>query len=202
MKLRRGDTVVIATKNDGKIVEFTNLLNPYGFRVLTLKDLDLPEPEEIGLTFKDNALLKAQACADASKFPSLADDSGLSVRALGGQPGIFTSRWAGPAKDYHHAMQKINDEILAIDSHPDRRASFICYIALCFPGRRGSFSFEGKIDGELVWPFRGASNMGFDPIFMPHGHRKTFAEMSLEEKQAISHRPRAFQKLLETCIEK
>ncbi|HCI48324.1 MAG: non-canonical purine NTP pyrophosphatase, RdgB/HAM1 family [Alphaproteobacteria bacterium RIFCSPLOWO2_01_FULL_45_8] len=202
MKLKRGDTIVIATKNEGKIVELTNLLAPYGLRILTLQELNLPEPEEIGLTFKDNALLKAQACADASNFPSLADDSGLSIRALGGQPGVFTSRWAGPSKDYQHAMKKINDEILAIDSHPDRRASFICSIALCFPGKQGAFSFEGKIDGEFVWPARGSDNMGFDPIFMPQGHKKTFAQMSLEEKQSVSHRRIAFQKFLEICVEK
>ena len=202
MKLRRGDTIVIASKNEGKIVEFKNLLAPYGFLIRTLEDLKLPEPDETGITFKDNALLKAQVCAEASNLPSLADDSGLSVRALGGQPGVFTSRWAGPSKDYQHAMKKINDEILEIDSHPDRRAAFVCCIAVCFPGRRGAFTFEGKVDGELVWPLRGTSNMGFDPIFMPHGHRKTFAEMSLEEKESISHRRIAFQKFLEMCIEK
>lgn len=202
MKLRRGDTLVIASKNEGKILEFTDLLAPYGFTILTLEDLNLQEPDETGMTFKDNALLKAQACAEASHFPALADDSGLAVKALGGQPGIFTSRWAGPAKDYEHAMKKINDELLAIDSHPDRRASFICYLAICFPGRRGAFTFEGKVDGELVWPTRGSSHMGFDPIFMPDGYRKTFAEMSLEEKKSMSHRHIAFQKFLEMCIEK
>ena len=202
MRLRRGDTLVLATKNENKVNEFLNLLKPYGLRILTLTELGLAEPEEIGLTFKDNALLKAQSCADISNLPSLADDSGLSVRALGGQPGIFTARWAGPAKDYQHAMKKINDEILALDSHPDRRASFICHVALCFPAKRGLFSFEGKIDGELVWPARGTQNMGFDPIFVPDGHTKTFAEMSLEEKQSISHRKIAVQKFLEICVEK
>jgi XTP/dITP diphosphohydrolase len=202
VRLRRGDTLVLATKNEHKVNEFSNLLKPYGLRILTLTELGLAEPEEIGLTFKDNALLKAQSCADMSSLPSLADDSGLSVRALGGQPGIFTARWAGPAKDYQHAMKKINDEILALDSHPDRRASFICHVALCFPQKRGAFSFEGKIDGELVWPARGTQNMGFDPIFMPDGHTRTFAEMSLEEKQSISHRKIAVQKFLEICVEK
>lgn len=202
MKLKRGDTIVLATKNKNKIKELLNLLNPYGLNILTLEELDLAEPPEIGMTFKDNALLKAQACADLSDLPSLADDSGLSVRALGGQPGIFTARWAGPSRDYEHAMKKINDEILALDSHPDRRASFISHIALCFPGKRGSFSFEGKVDGELIWPARGIQNMGFDPIFVPNGHKKTFAEMTLEEKQSISHRKIAIQKLIEICIEK
>ena len=202
MRLRRGDTLVLATKNEHKVNEFSNLLKPYGLRILTLTELGLAEPEEIGLTFKDNALLKAQSCAELSNLPALADDSGLSVRALGGQPGIFTARWAGPTKDYQHAMKKINDEILALDSHPDRRASFICHVALCFPQKRGSFSFEGKIDGELVWPARGTQNMGFDPIFMPDGHTRTFAEMSLEEKQSISHRKIAVQKFLEICVEK
>ncbi|MFN7662327.1 MAG: RdgB/HAM1 family non-canonical purine NTP pyrophosphatase [Alphaproteobacteria bacterium] len=202
MKLRRNDTLVLATKNTGKIAEFTELLKPYGFKILTLDDLNLPEPNEIGLTFKDNALLKAQSCAAAARLPALADDSGLSVKALGGQPGIYTSRWAGPSKDYQHAMKKINDELLAIDSHPDRRASFVCHIALCFPGQPGCFSFEGRVDGELVWPTRGHSNMGFDPIFMPEGYQKTFAEMLPEEKHTMSHRRQAFQKLIETCIEK
>lgn len=202
MRLRRGDALVLATKNQNKIDEFLNLLKPYGLRILTLTELGLPEPEEIGLTFKDNALLKAQSCADFSNLPSLADDSGLSVRALGGQPGIFTARWAGPKKDYQHAMEKINDELLALDGHPDRRASFICHVALCFPGKRGSLSFEGRVDGKLVWPTRGTQNMGFDPIFVPDGHTRTFAEMSLEEKQSISHRKIAVQKFLEICVEK
>ncbi|MDC0348948.1 RdgB/HAM1 family non-canonical purine NTP pyrophosphatase [Alphaproteobacteria bacterium] len=202
MRLKRGDTLVLATKNEGKIKELKNLLHPYDLKILTLQDLSLPEIEETGMTFKENALIKAQTCADLSGFPSLSDDSGLSVRALGGQPGVFTNRWAGPSKDYFHAMQKINDEISTIDGHPDKRAAFICHLAFCLPKTKMFFSFEGKIEGELVWPVRGSKNMGFDPMFIPQGHKKTFGEMSLEEKQSNSHRHQAFQKFIETCIEK
>jgi len=123
------------------------------------------------------------------------------VRALGGQPGVFTDRWAGPQKDYAHAMQKINDEVVAIDSHPDRRAEFVCTLAFQFPNRGNTYFFEGRIEGELVWPTRGTNNMSFDPIFMPNGHKKTYAEMTLEEKQRLSARQIATQKFIESCIE-
>jgi XTP/dITP diphosphohydrolase len=139
--------------------------------------------------------------AHASKLPALADDSGLSVRALGGQPGVFTARWAGPQKDYAHAMKKIHDELDRMDGHPDRRASFVCCLALSSPEGEVQ-TFEDKVEGELVWPIRGDNNMGFDPMFVPVGFRKTFGEMTLDEKQRISHRKQAFLKFAEHCVEK
>ncbi len=200
LKLSRGQKIVLATSNLEKIKELKDLLAPYDIKAVTLAELGLKETEETGSSFVDNATLKARACAEATKLPALADDSGLSVRALGGQPGVFTARWAGPKKDYVHAMKKIEDELARMEGHPDRRASFVCCLALSSPEGEVR-TFEEKVDGELVWPIRGTNNMGFDPMFMPLGYRKTFGEMTLEEKQRISHRRQAFLKFVGDCIE-
>lgn len=201
MRLRSGDILVIATKNKKKVDEFKLLLRPFGLKIISLADLDLPSPDEIGTNFKDNATIKAQACSEACEWAVLADDSGLCVNALGGQPGVYTDRWAGPDRNYAHAMEKINDEVMSIDSHPDRRAEFVCSLAFRFANTGNTYHFEGRIPGELVWPIRGKNNMSFDPIFAPTGQKKTYAEMSLEEKTKFSARGRAVQKFIETCIE-
>jgi XTP/dITP diphosphohydrolase len=200
LKLSRGQKIVLATSNPDKIKELRDLLAPYDIKTVTLGELGLKDAEESGASFQANAALKAKAVALASKLPALADDSGLSVRALGGQPGVFTARWAGPQKDYGHAMKKIQDELDRMEGHPDRRASFVCCLALSSPEGEVQ-TFEEKVDGELVWPIRGTNNMGFDPMFVPTGHRKTFGEMTLDEKQRISHRRQAFLKFVGDCIE-
>ena len=201
MRLRSGDILVLATKNQKKIDEFKLALKPYGLKIMSLSDLNLEAPDETGTDFKENATIKVQSCSAHCDWAVLADDSGLCVRALGGHPGVFTERWAGPQKDYAHAMQKINDEVVAIDSHPDRRAEFVCTLAFQFPNRGNTYFFEGRIEGELVWPTRGSNNMSFDPIFMPNGYKKTFGEMTLEEKLKLSARQLATQKFIESCIE-
>lgn len=200
MKLAKGQTLVLATTNQGKINELKNFLAPYSLKITTLKELSLTDPDETGLDFKENAIIKARTCAHASGLPSLADDSGLSVRALGGQPGVFTANWAGPNQDFVHAMTKIHTELVRLEGHPDRRAQFVCSLVLWFPDDT-HYIFEGKIEGELAWPIRGSSNMGFDPMFVPLGSKKTFGEMTLEEKQQISHRQDAFNKFARECLE-
>ena len=200
MKLSPGQTLVLATANEGKINELTGLLSPYSLKITTLKELNLKEPDEIGSNFKENAIIKARACAYASGFPALADDSGLAVRALGGQPGIFTANWAGPHRDFMHAMTKVHTELVRLEGHPDRRAQFICCLVLWFPDDT-HYVFEGKIEGELAWPIRGNSNLGFDPMFVPLGFKKTFGEMTLQEKQKVSHRRAAFAQFARECLE-
>ena len=203
MRLRSGDILVIATSNQKKIDEFKLILKPYSLKILSLTDLNIPSPDETGINFKDNALIKALACTNhsACEWAVLADDSGLCVRALGGQPGVFTDRWAGPEKDYNHAMQKLNDEVMAIDSPPDKRAEFVCSLAFQFARHSNTLFFEGRVEGELVWPTRGTNNMSFDPIFMPNGFKKTYAEMTLQEKQKLSARRIATQKFIESCVQ-
>ncbi|MEI8320640.1 MAG: RdgB/HAM1 family non-canonical purine NTP pyrophosphatase [Alphaproteobacteria bacterium] len=200
MKLSKGLTIALATRNEGKILELKDLFASYGIKALSLKELNILEPEETGVSFEENALIKARHCAQHSKLPSVADDSGLCIRALGGQPGVFTARWAGPNKDYSHAMNKIYEEVISVESRPDKRASFVCYLALTFPDQENSLVFDGKVEGELSWPPKGTNNLGFDPIFKPIGYDKTFAEMSLSEKQLISHRSEAFKNLAKSVL--
>ncbi len=200
MKIRSGQSLVLATKNTGKITELRDLLRPFGLKTLTLGELGLREAEEIGTNIRENAIIKARSCAELSQLPALADDSGLSVRALGGQPGVFTANWAGPNLDFGHAMEKIHDELQRLDSHPDDRAFFQCCLVLWFPDGT-HYIFEEKVDGHLVWPPRGTNNMGFDPIFVPLGSKKTYGEMSLQEKQKVSHRFAAFRRFSRECIE-
>ena len=196
--------LVIATHNAGKLREFRELLRPLGIEATSAGDLDLPEPEETGSTFLDNAEIKAAAAARASGLPALADDSGLCVDALDGDPGLFSARWAGPEKDFSGAMARIErllDEKGA--QSPDRRrAHFVAALVLAWPdGRRDSV--EGKVFGRIVYPPRGQQGFGYDPLFQPDGHERTFGEMTAEEKhglpadgsEALSHRARAFQML-------
>ena len=182
--------LVVASHNAGKVREIADLLAPLGLAVQSAGDLDLPEPEETEATFAGNALLKARAAATASGLPALADDSGLCVAALGGHPGIYSARWAGPRKDFSLAMQLVWDTVVR-SGNPDRSAHFVCVLALAFPDGRAE-TFAGRVDGTLVWPPRGDKGFGYDPLFVPDGHPLTFAEMDPAAKHAMSHRAQAF----------
>ena len=191
-----GNKLVLATHNKGKVKEIAALLAPYDVDVVSAGDLDLPEPEETGATFIDNAKLKALAAATVSGLPALADDSGLSVNALDGAPGIYSARWAGPEKDFKIAMQRVQDEL---GDAADRGAAFVCALALAWPDGHTE-TFEGTVEGTLIWPPRGERGFGYDPMFIPLNYNKTFAEMEPVAKQAISHRARAFEKLVDGCF--
>jgi XTP/dITP diphosphohydrolase len=194
--------VVVASHNAGKAREILDLLAPFGIQVKSAADLRLPEPKETGATFAENAVIKARAAAAASGFPALADDSGLSVMALNGEPGIHSARWAGRNRDFSVAMQKVEDKLQqkgAVEPE-QRRARFVCVLALALPDGEVE-TFTGRVDGTLVWPPRGDKGFGYDPVFLPDGRSRTFGEMSAEEKHgwrpggaaALSHRARAFQ---------
>ena len=193
--------LVIATHNAGKLSEIEELLGPFGVAPIGATALGLEEPEETGSTFRDNAILKAQAAARASKLIALADNSGLSVDALDGAPGIYSARWAGPEKDFDTAMARVERELSARAAPPPWRAAFVSVLALAWPDGAVE-TFEGRVDGSLVFPPRGTAGFGYDPIFRPDGHDRTFGEMSAHEKHgipgdgslALSHRARAFQK--------
>jgi len=190
--------LVIASHNKGKVREIGELLEPFGVEVVSAGDLGLGEPIEDGETFIANAIIKAQAAAKESGLPSLADDSGLAVHALDGKPGIHSARWAGPEKDFPAAMEKIEGLIAGQD---DRSAHFACALALAWPNGHVE-TFEGTVQGELVWPMRGEKGFGYDPTFIANGYDITFAEMDPSEKHAISHRANAFKKLVAACFEK
>jgi XTP/dITP diphosphohydrolase len=195
-----GKRLLVATHNPGKLREFAFLLAPHGLEVVGAAALGLPEPEETGATFAENALLKARAAALATGLPALADDSGIVVRGLGGAPGIHSARWAGPERDFDRAIARVLDALVERYggfAAADRAASFVAVLCLCRPD--GSHRlFEGRCDGELVPTPRGARGFGYDPIFVPEGHALTFAEMTLEQKHAISHRRRALDRFLAT----
>ena len=190
------EKIVIASHNPGKVGEIATLLAPFGTEVLAAADLALEEPEETGNTFAANAELKARAAAEASGLPALADDSGLQVAALNGQPGIRSARWAGPDKDFQKAMRKVED---ALPGKDDRGAAFTCALALAWPDGHLE-TFEGHVHGRLVWPPRGDKGFGYDSIFVPDGYRITFGEMAPEDKHRISHRADAFRKLVDACF--
>ena len=189
--------LVIASHNPGKVREIADLLKPFGTEVTSAADLDLAEPIETGTTFAANAELKARAAAEASGQLALADDSGLVVAALAGEPGIHSARWAGPDKDFRAAMQKVEDEL---QGKNDRRAHFACALALCWPDGNLE-AFDGAVHGTLVWPPRGTEGFGYDPVFVADGHDLTFGEMDPAEKHRISHRADAFRKLVDACFE-
>lgn len=191
-----GGPLVIASHNPGKAREIADLLAPFGVQVTSVAALGLPEPEETGTTFADNARLKALAAAKGSGLLALADDSGLEVRALGGRPGVQSSRLAGPDKDFALAMRLIEGELKGAT---DRRANFACALALGWPDGHCEV-FEGRVDGTLVWPPRGTRGFGYDPVFVANGRSITFGEMEPGEKHAISHRAQAFRKLVEACF--
>lgn len=190
---RLSGRLVVASHNAGKVREIAALLGPLGLEPISAALLGLPEPEETETTFAGNAALKARAAADASGLPALADDSGLEVFALGGDPGIYSARWAGPNKDFGAAMQRVWELLSA--KGDDRGARFVCALALAQPGGRVEI-FEGEAQGTIVWPPRGEKGFGYDPIFEADGQTRTFGEMTHDEKLPLTHRARAFEKLV------
>jgi XTP/dITP diphosphohydrolase len=197
--LNSGEQLVIASHNPGKLVEIAALLGPFGVRTISAAALGLPEPEETGVTFEANAVLKARAAADLSGCLALADDSGLVVPALGGAPGIYSARWAGATKDFRVAMERVERELGESNTPRDRRAHFVAVLALVAPNGEVA-TFRGEAHGHLIWPPRGDKGFGYDPMFVPDGHEETFGEIGPELKHRISHRARAFAKLVEACI--
>ena len=192
-----GPKLVIATHNDGKLREIRDLLAPLGIECVGAAELDLPEPEEIGVTFADNAELKAREAADLSGLPALADDSGISVDALHGAPGIHSARWAEDSagnRDFSRAMERVWNEVESAGPDAGRDAHFTCVLSLAWPDGHIE-SFEGKVFGTLVWPPRGDKGFGYDPMFAAIGMDRTFAEIEPDQKHAISHRAEAFRKL-------
>jgi XTP/dITP diphosphohydrolase len=200
--------LVIATHNTGKLAELRELLAPFGIKAASAGELGLAEPEETGTSFRENARIKAAAAAAAAQRPAFADDSGLVVDALGGAPGIHSARWAGETKDFAAAMRRIEDGLAASGAvHPQqRKAHFVCALCVAWPDHHVE-EFEGRIDGTLMWPPRGTAGFGYDPIFLPDGHARTFGEMTSDEKHGLpplgtglSHRARAFRQLAEACL--
>jgi XTP/dITP diphosphohydrolase len=194
----REQRLVIATHNKGKLAEIDDLLRPFGIEVVGAGALGLPEPEETGDSFEANATLKAEAAATATGLPALADDSGLVVSALGGEPGIYSARWAGPARDFSLAMRTVEDRLRG---KSDRRAHFVAALALAWPDGDVEV-FRGEAHGVLTWPPRGTKGFGYDPMFQPEGDTRTFGEIEPEEKHRISHRADAFRKLVAACFER
>ncbi len=198
--------LVIASHNQGKVREIHALLSPFGIEPVSAGELGLPEPEETGTTFAENALLKARASADGSGMVALADDSGLIVDALGGMPGVYTADWAeqaihegGPGRDWYMAMGKVEGKLLALGADVVRTARFVCTLAIAWPGGNHQI-YEGKVEGRLTWPPRGTHGFGYDPVFVPLGHSQTFAELDPVAKQAMSHRADAFAKLVAEAL--
>jgi XTP/dITP diphosphohydrolase len=192
-----GERLVIASHNPGKIEEIEALLARYGVVAIGAGALGLPEPEETGATFEENAALKARAAVEASGLPALADDSGLVVAALAGAPGIYSARWAGPSKDFRVAMERVQREL----GDKSRRAHFVAVLALAWPDGEVAL-FRGEVQGHLTWPPRGKRGFGYDPIFVPDGYQITFGEMDPACKHQISHRARAFAKLVEAHFDR
>ena len=186
--------LVVASHNSGKVREIGALLAPLGEEAVSAGALGLPEPEETETTFSGNARLKAEAAANASGLPALSDDSGLEVFALGGDPGVYSARWAGPDKDFRAAMERVWRE-LTEQGATDLSARFVCALALAVPGQ-ATRVFEGEARGTIVWPPRGEKGFGYDPIFLANGQSRTFGEMTHEEKLPLTHRARAFEQLL------
>jgi len=198
--LEKGETLVVASHNPGKVRELNELLEPFGFKAVSAASLDLPEPDETGTSFEENARIKSLAAATRSGLPALADDSGLVVDALGGDPGIYSARWAGPDKDFARAMRVIEEKLDAAGAKaPDARTGrFVAVLSLAFPDG-SSEEYRGEVEGVMVWPPRGENGFGYDPIFLPVGHERTFGEMPAQEKhgwngsgEGLSHRARAF----------
>lgn len=201
-RLQAGDTLVVASHNPGKLREFADLLAPFGMKAISVAELGLPEPDETGTTFEENAAIKAVAAATASGYPSLSDDSGICVDALDGEPGVYSANWAGSDKDFSRAMRNIEEKLQRAGAlSPDKRTGrFVSVLCLAWPDGTMRY-FRGEIEGTMVWPPRGSSGFGYDPMFLPEGHQRTFGEMEAAEKHgwsagrddALSHRARAFQ---------
>lgn len=197
-----GGRLVIASHNEGKVREIAALLAPFGAEVVSAADLGLAEPEETGASFIANAELKARAAAGAANLPALADDSGLAVDALDGNPGIYSARWAGFSRDFGLAMERLNRELAYAGAREpeQRRGHFVCALSLCWPDGHCE-SFEGKVHGAIVWPPRGKNGFGYDPVFQPDGHAMTFGEMEPAAKHGMSHRAEAFRRLVAACFQ-
>ena len=192
-RLKRGDRLVVATHNPGKVWEINKLLEPYGLAAVSAGELGLEEPVETETTFEGNASLKAVFAAKGANLPALADDSGIEIDALDGAPGVYTADWAGPGRDFSIAMQRVNDELVAKQGWQGEplKANFISVLCLAWPDGETRF-FEGTVDGHVVWPPRGGNGFGYDPMFVADGETETFGEMEPASKYAISHRTRAF----------
>ncbi|HRK19582.1 MAG TPA: non-canonical purine NTP pyrophosphatase [Hyphomicrobiaceae bacterium] len=201
-QLKRGDTLVVASHNKGKVREIGELIAPYGVKAVSAGDLGLPEPDETGTMFASNARIKSRAAAHATGLPALSDDSGICVEALDGAPGIFSARWGGAQKDFGAAMARVERELrlrdVAMATKP--RAHFVSALALSFPDGEDRI-YEGRVFGHLVWPPRGTQGFGYDPMFVPDGGALTFGEMEPHAKHAISHRARAFAAFVAACFE-
>jgi len=195
-RLPAGARLVIATHNPGKLREIAALIAPHGVAAVSAGELGLPEPEETATDFVGNARLKAVAAAVASGLPALADDSGFCVAALGGAPGVVSARWAGPAKDFAAAMARVHREV---GDAADRRAWFVSALCLAWPDAHTE-TFFARADGSMVWPPRGGNGFGYDPMFLPAGGSETYGEMAPADKDAVSHRARAFAQLLAACL--
>ena len=194
---------MLASHNPGKLAELEALLAPHGVAVVSSRELGLGEPDETGLTFADNARLKAHAAAQVSGLPALADDSGLEARGLDGAPGVQSARWAGPERDFALAMARVRDALgsrFGDFARADRRAAFVAVLCLAWPDGHEELA-EGRVEGTLVDPPRGAGGFGYDPMFAPEDDRRTFGEMPPAAKQALSHRARALRQLLAMCFE-
>lgn len=206
-------TIVVASHNQGKIREIADLIGPFGFSAKSAAELNFIEPDETGTTFEENAAIKALASAIASGLPALSDDSGLAIDALGGAPGVYTANWAETAdgtRDFQMAMAKVEKALqeAAAKTPAERTGRFVSVLCLAWPDGHVEM-FRGEIEGTVVWPPRGTSGFGYDPVFQPEGHERTFGEMTSDEKhgwkpgepQALSHRARAFKRFVETCLE-
>lgn len=210
LRISPGTRLVLASHNAGKLREFAELFAPFDVELTSAAELGLPEPEETGTTFVENARIKAHASARGSGLLALADDSGLCVDAIGGQPGVYTANWAGPGRDFSVGMRRVEDALQAAGANRpgDRRGAFVAVLCLADPDGRDAI-FEGRAPGTLVWPPRGDKGFGFDPVFMPDGHDHTFGEMPPEMKHSwapgrvgLSHRARAFAALVEAALER
>ncbi len=202
--------LVIATHNPGKLAEMRELLAPYGIEATSAGELGLHEPDETGMSFRDNARIKAKAAAGAANLPAFADDSGLVVEALDGAPGIHSARWAGPDRNFRRAMETIEEQLRqrGATTAPQRKAHFVSALCVAWPDGHVE-EFEARVDGMLVWPPRGDKGFGYDPMFLPDGFSVTFGEMASDDKhglpprgKGLSHRARAFLKLAEACLER
>lgn len=201
MRALRGEKLIVATHNDGKLHEISALLEPFSIPVTSAGAKGLPVPDETETTFVGNARIKAHAAAAATGMVALADDSGLSVDALDGAPGVYTADWAETptGRDFAMAMGKVHDALLATGTPAPWHAQFRCTLVLAWPDGHDEV-FEGVMPGQIIWPMRGENGHGYDPIFVPDGFETTFAEMATEEKNRISHRSLAFRKLIEACL--
>ncbi|WP_025885271.1 RdgB/HAM1 family non-canonical purine NTP pyrophosphatase [Asaia prunellae] len=195
-RLQRGERIVLASHNKGKLVEFRALLAESGIEIVSAAELGLAEPEETADSFEGNAAIKALAAAKATGLPALSDDSGFCVAALDGRPGVYSARWAGPDGNMTLAMQRVHDEMGA---SPDKKAAFVAVLCLAWPDGTTRFT-EGRCEGEVCWPPRGDQGHGYDPIFVPQGDCRSFAELSSDEKNATSHRGRALTRFLQSCV--